>query len=543
MKSWAIVLLCLNVLCPFRLQSQPDMSTNTGIYNVRDFGATGQKDVLQTKPIQAAIDVASLQGGGTVYVPAGDYLSGTIILKSNIQLYLENGATIWGSRQESDYQMIPYNTIYDKIPVLIYATNVRNVSIKGKGRIHGQARRELRNFKVPRNLDRFLDGDEISNAVESGVEMKRYVKIPPYVTLVLISESEQITLEDVTFEESNFWTVHVYRSNTVMIRGIQVYTDMTAGVNADGIGIDSSRDVIITDVRIKSGDDGIVLKTSYDRRGSLPVENVLVSNCIVSSSSAGLKIGTESFADFRNIHFQNCIIDDSNRGMNIVVRDGALVENVSFTNITVQTERKDWFWWGNGEAIWLVVTKRNPGSRVGQIRNVVFDNIRAVGQGTSRIEGYGSNGDRRNALPLENIRLSNVSFYMNPEARIDKRATHILQVRDVVGLIVENVEMDWNPELVELEWSGAMLISESSDIRLLRIQGRQGIIRSELPVFQLYNVSNALIDEVEGFSGAGLLLDFAGSRTRNIQMDRINRLGRAQRSFRVDPGIKRGEVR
>lgn len=519
------------------------ISAQNAHYNVKDFGATGQKEHLQTKSIQAAIDAAAANGGGTVYIPAGDYLSGTIHLRSNINLYLENGATIWGSRQESDYQMIPYNTIYDKIPVLIYASNVKNVSIKGKGRVHGQARRELREFKVPRNLDRYLDGDEISNAVEAGVEMKRYVKIPPYVTLVLFSESEQITLEDVTFEESNFWTVHLYRSKTIMIRGIQVYSDMVSGVNADGIGIDSSRDVIITDVRIKSGDDGIVLKTSYDRRGSLPVENVLVSNCIISSSSAGMKIGTESFADFRNIHFQNCIIDDSNRGLNIVIRDGALVENVTFTNITVNTERKDWFWWGNGEAIWLVVTKRNAGSRVGQIRDVAFENIRAVGQGTSRIQGYVSNTDRRDALPLENIRLRNVSFYMNPEGKIDKRATHLLQIREVTGLTIEDVVMDWNPEVVELEWSGAMHIAEASDVRLHRIRGRQGIVRSALPVFHLHNVTDALIEDVEGLSGAGLLLYFSGTETKNVQMERINRLGRAQRAFRVDAEIRRGEVR
>ena len=515
----------------------------TGIvFNIMDYGATGNKENLVTPAIQAAIDAAFAQGGGQVHIPAGDHLIGTIELKSNVTLYLETGATLWASQNEKDFREIPYNTIYDKIPVLIYATGVVNVAIRGKGKIHGQARRELKDFKKPRNFNRMLDGDEVRNAFESGIDMQRYSKIPPYVTLALFSKSKNITLEDVTFLESNFWTLHIYRSENVVIRGIQVYSDMTSGVNADGIGIDSSRDVTVSDVIIRVGDDGIVLKTSYDEEGFFPTENILVNNCNISSSSAGLKIGTETFSDFRNIHFSNCILHNTNRGLNIVMRDGGLIENVTFTNITIEANRKDWFWWGNGDPIWVVILKRNGNSKLGSIRNVVFDNIIARGQGTSRLEGFAPNKDHPEGRYLENIQLRDVKIQMEPEGKEDKRATHGLQASYVNRLRLENIDINWNPDVVELEWSSALDLLEVDRLTLRGFVGRQGVVRSLLPVIQARNLTNSTIEDVEGHEGAGVLLHFSGYKTSNVLFDRVNRMRLANRTVRVEMDVPVGGV-
>ena len=449
---------------------------------------------------------------------------------------------MWASQNEKDFREIPYNTIYDKIPVLIYATGVVNVAIRGKGKIHGQARRELKDFKKPRNFNRMLDGDEVRNAFESGIDMQRYSKIPPYVTLALFSKSKNITLEDVTFLESNFWTLHIYRSENVVIRGIQVYSDMTSGVNADGIGIDSSRDVTVSDVIIRVGDDGIVLKTSYDEEGFFPTENILVNNCNISSSSAGLKIGTETFSDFRNIHFSNCILHNTNRGLNIVMRDGGLIENVTFTNITIEANRKDWFWWGNGDPIWVVILKRNGNSKLGSIRNVVFDNIIARGQGTSRLEGFAPNKDHPEGRYLENIQLRDVKIQMEPEGKEDKRATHGLQASYVNRLRLENIDINWNPDVVELEWSSALDLLEVDRLTLRGFVGRQGVVRSLLPVIQARNLTNSTIEDVEGHEGAGVLLHFSGYKTSNVLFDRVNRMRLANRTVRVEMDVPVGGV-
>lgn len=508
------------VLCSFQATAQ----SGNNNYNILDYGATGDKSDLVTDTIQAAVDDAYAAGGGHVYFPPGNHLSGTIELKSNVTLYLESGATLWASRNAEDFREISYTTTHDQIPVLIYAQGAENIAIRGKGRLHGQAERELRQDTNPGSN---FNGEEIQNAIDSGVDMKRYYKVPPFVTLVLFTKSKQITVEDVTLEESSFWTLHLHRSETIFIRGIQLYSSMESGVNADGIGIDSSRDVVISDVIIETGDDAIVFKTTYDPEGESPLENITVTNCIVSSTSAGLKIGTETYSDIRNVHFDNCVVRNSNRALNIVVRDGATVQDVSFSNITIETNRKDWFWWGNGDPIWLVLLKRNEDSKLGAIKDVVFDNIIARGQGTSKIEGYRPTEEYPEGKHLKNISLRNVRLYMEAEDRIDKRATHAFEAHHVKNLHLENMLIDWGTNETEPMWQSAMNLFNVNNLRLRGFNGRQGLLESDDPVIRMHNIQNATIEDLEAFEGSNILLNISGERTGNIVLDNINRMNQA----------------
>ncbi|NJK97024.1 MAG: hypothetical protein HC905_20760, partial [Bacteroidales bacterium] len=430
-------------------------------FNVKTLGANGNKNQLATTIIQKAIDECAAAGGGVVYFPPGDYLTGAITLRSNVTLHLEAGATIFASLEMKDFE-VPDKENRHRHPVLIYADSAENISITGKGTIHGQARRV---YLPLESVDGFIK-EETEIARQSGIEMKQYYKIEPHTFLVFLVNCKKVTITDVTLYESCNWTLHLQWCKNVKIRGINIYSDLEKGVNADGIDIDGCQDVMVSDCHIETGDDAIVLKSTLSKGKSQPCENVTVTNCVLISTSTALKIGTETHSDFRHILFDNCVIRNSNRGLSIVVRDGAHVSDVKFSKISLELNRKHFNWWGNADGIWLVVLKRTETSRVGNISNITFDNISGDVQGTSRIEGF-------QGMPLKNIRLNNVHFRMNAETKADKRANDGFRAHDVDGLFLTNCSVEWNKKTTEPKWASAFVFEDISGLYLNNIYGKQ----------------------------------------------------------------------
>ena len=147
---------------------------------------------------------------------------------------------------------------------------------------------------------------------------------------------------------------------------------------------------------------------------SKPVRNVTITNCILTSSSAALKIGTESHYDFVNIVMTNCTINYANRGLNMIVRDGGSVRNVIFSDIVINTVRKATFWWGNGDPVWFTIQKMVDIPSAGSIDNVILSKIIAYGQSGVRKEGFDNT--------VKNIRISDFRLIMGHEDARDKRA-------------------------------------------------------------------------------------------------------------------------
>ncbi|WP_293667875.1 glycosyl hydrolase family 28 protein [uncultured Parabacteroides sp.] len=437
-------------------------------FSLKDYGVKGERSENVTNSVQQVIDKCNKMGGGTVFFPPGDYLCGTLVLKSNVTLWLEAGATIWGSRNKEDYRQskqISETAGFENLPsspVLIYADRVQNVSIRGKGTIDVQAEREYLPLK---HLDPFIE-EETVIARKSGVEMKQFYKVEPSTCMLFIKNSSNILIEDVTFWESSGWTLHLQWSEKINIRGCRIYSSLVSGVNADGIDIDGCKDVCISDCIIKTGDDAIVLKTTLKEGHAESCENITVSNCLLTSTSSALKIGTETYADFRYISFANCIIRDTNRGLSIVVRDGATVEYVSFSNIQLETKRKHFNWWGNGDPIWIVVKKRNENSKIGKIDNVRFDGISGSGEGTSIIEGFSSD------YPLGKIVLNNVDLKMFPECLPDKRATDGFKFSNVEYLSLSNMNITWDGKKSEPNWRYTYYLEKIKKLELHRVRGR-----------------------------------------------------------------------
>ena len=214
-------------------------------FNIKDYGAVSDTLVNSQQSIQAAIDACFKAGGGKVVFPPGNYKTGTIVLKSNVILDLHAGATLYASTDAKDYANDFF--VYKKndsgkkgdgaTPVLIYAKNAQNIGITGKGIIHGQARRTYEDLK---EVDGFI-AKETENARKSGIEMKMYYKVAPYVCMLFLESSSNISITETQFIESTDWTLHFKWCNNVFINNIYVQSSLEKGVNADGIDIDGVR--------------------------------------------------------------------------------------------------------------------------------------------------------------------------------------------------------------------------------------------------------------------------------------------------------------
>jgi len=465
-------------------------------YSVKNFGAIPVKDSINTIPIQRAIDACAAGGGGTVYFAPGQYTSGQLYLKSNVHIFLEAGAVLYASTKpehfkktagiyEADNQLNSPNET-----CLLYADSVSNVSISGKGKIDGQASRV---WEPLQKIDMFIERETL-NARESGIEMKRYYAINPKVRLVFINKATNITIRDITLEESPDWGLHIGNADNVLIDGVTILSSLEKGVNSDGIDIDGCKNVRISNCNISTGDDAICLKSTLRDGAYNSCENIVINNCTLESTSTALKIGTESHGDFRDIIFSNCIIRNSNRGIGIVVRDGATVENILFTNLIIDCNRKHFNWWGDGDPIRFILLRRDTGSRLGAIRNVTVRNVVARGQGTSLIKGYAG----RN---LENITLENVAITLEAESLPDKRATDLLAFKWVKGLKLQNLQLNWDTAKgIESKWSAALNILQCDNIQLRQLEFQASIGNRKL--IKLDKVNRGVIEQISAWNSS-----------------------------------------
>jgi hypothetical protein len=413
------------------------------------------------KAVQAALDACAAQGGGVAYLPPGRYVSGPLWLKDNVELRLEAGATVVLSPDKKDW---PTGE-----PALVNAKDAKHIAITGHGTFDGNAQWEYR--PVLREDPEIKWEQE--NAERAGVEMKRYYRTGEVQKrLFLFRNCEDVRLEGVTIRNAPLWNVHLQDCNRIWVRGIYLHSDLERGVNSDGIDIVSSSNVLISDSIICTADDAICLKTSaWDRRSTEPVrptENVTVNNCILTSSSTPMMIGTETHADIRHVLFSNIIVRDSNKVFGINVQDGAEVSEVRFVNVTFGTSRRHWNWWGSAEVMKFVLKKRTPQSRLGRIRDITVDGAQGTARGTSLVAGH---AERK----LENVMIANLQVKMLAENLPDKRATHALVFQDIEGLTLRDVAVSWDRANSEPKWGSALVLRSVSNLTLQDFQGQAAV--------------------------------------------------------------------
>jgi polygalacturonase len=339
------------------------------LHDIRDYGAKPDGKTLCTSSIQQAIDACSRAGGGTVYLPPGTFLSGTIYFKSGVTFRIAAGCTLLGSTNLKDYpptvqEFRSYTDNYtDKS--LIYGENVENIAITGRGTIDGQ-----------------------------GASFEGPYKVRPY--MIRFIQCRNVTVKDVTIKNSPMWVQHYLACDDVRITGITVRSLVNS--NNDGIDIDSCRRVVISNCNIESGDDAIVLKSTSAR----VCRDVAVSNCILSSRCNALKMGTESNGGFQNIAITGCSIYDTRlAGVALEIVDGGTMDGVVVSNITMRMIGAPIFMRLGNRARPFRKDMEKPG--IGAMRNITISNIEAT--------GANSTGCAISGLPeakIENVTLSNV---------------------------------------------------------------------------------------------------------------------------------------
>ena len=278
-------------------------------YDVKKYGAKGDGITLDTRSIQSAIDEAYNNGGGVVEISTGTYKIGTLVLKDNINLHLQAGAILLGSSDYKDYTEIIHkfdsrtNGLYAKY-FMIFAEEAKNISITGLGTIHGNG---LENFQEtkPQNLRPFL---------------------------IRLVNCQNITISDVSLLESANWTLHLLGCKDVNIDGIVIET--TAEGNRDGLDIDACQRVTVSNCRIHTTDDAIVMKATCDDL----CQDIAIINCLLRSGGSAIKTGTESNGGFKNISVSNCVIKDiyAHAGIELMTVDGGIMQNIVIDNISME---------------------------------------------------------------------------------------------------------------------------------------------------------------------------------------------------------------
>ncbi|MGM9971799.1 MAG: glycosyl hydrolase family 28 protein [Anaeroplasmataceae bacterium] len=218
--------------------------------------------------------------------------------------------------------------------------------------------------------------------------------------LIYFEDCKNFSIKGVKLTKSAFWTVHLVGCNGGIIENIIIDNNLKM-TNCDGIDPDHSKNITIKNCLISSADDCIVLKSTSSAIKYGNTENIIVSDCTLTSTSAAIKIGSETEGDFNNIKFNNIKIKNSNRGISIQLRDKGNISNIEFNNIDIETKRfSPIHWWGKAEAIAISAIRRKKDSLVGMISNIKFNNINSIGENGILI--YGENN-------INNIIFSNIS--------------------------------------------------------------------------------------------------------------------------------------
>jgi polygalacturonase len=345
--------------------------------SVSDFGAIADGITLNTPAIQKAIDVCSQKGGGVVTFPDGRYLTGTVQLKDGVTLYLDNQAAIIGSTNADDYlNLDPFKSGSDGDEKMGYALiigkDVKNVGLDGPGVIDGQGA-ALRKAEGKYNRRPFL---------------VRWVRCTG------------VTVHDVTLTGSGAWTMNFFQSQNVSVQHVRIHS---VGLgNNDGIDVDSTYSVRISDCAIESGDDAICLKAT----SAQPCRDITVTGCELNTSCNAIKFGTESLGDFENIQISQCEIRKAGlAGIALYSVDGAHLHDVTLDHITMDNV---------GVPISVRLGSRLKTFRSGDfpklpgslssitIKNVQATNAQKIGILINGIPGH----------PVDNLNLENIQIEM-----------------------------------------------------------------------------------------------------------------------------------
>ena len=369
-------------------------------FDIREFGAINDGTTLNTDAIQKAID-ACAEVGGRVLVSEGTYMTGTIVLKSNIDLHIDRNAVLLGSPNCNDYPEFKKKHVdVEKLPrhrgaAMIFAEECENISITGFG-------------KIDANGYSFV---EECMPYHWGWRFKR-LDLPTPPRVVFFTGCKNILVEDITMiNQPAGWSYWIHDCDYVNFDKVKILADAEFP-NNDGIHINSSRNVTVSNSVISTGDDCIVVRANnLSLKENKVCEKVVITNCTLTSHTNAIRIGWLNDGIIRNCTFSNLAINETRTGISITLpsrpinepladegREDTLIENLNFSNITM-------------DSIYLrpvqIEIADHPVTRCNAVRNIQFNNINASGIGFPYIVG-------RNNCRVKNIKFSNCDFRKLP---------------------------------------------------------------------------------------------------------------------------------
>lgn len=318
-------------------------------FNILDFGAKSDSKDLNTKAIQSAIDAAAKNGKGRVIIPAGTFLTGSVFLKSGVELHLKKSAVLLGTTDPNHYQKVGY------WKSLILANRQHNIAITGGGEINGQGR------ELALNLESQFYNGQLDSADYNFVEMRPKYYLRP--TLIQFEGCKEIKIKNIKLRNAAAWVQNYEQCENLTIDSIQVESD--AYWNNDGIDIVDCKNVRLTNSFFNAADDGICLKSHSDQH---LCDSIYIANCTVRSSASAVKFGTKTKGGFKNVIVRGINIYDTFRSAIALesVESGCL-ENVLVEDIVATN---------TGNAIFIRLGHRLKKDKVAVLKNVILRNIK-----------------------------------------------------------------------------------------------------------------------------------------------------------------------
>lgn len=488
------------------------------VFNIRDYGAANDGSRPATEAFRAAIQAAKAAGGGTVFVPAGKYVTGPIELVSNLTLYFDAGAVVQFPAMPLPFTEGREQGVECLTPVpLIGGRHLENVTIAGRGLLTTNNAEWLKLMSRSRasasdpgsafgpNWEKLLLALELKKPVPKEMYEMAAPELRP--SFVRFMDSHNVMVEGVHFVGSSMWTIHLLYTDNAVVRDVIIET--YPGVHTDGIGVDSSRNIRISNCYIDTGDDGMVIKSGKDADGlrvNRPTENVSITNCTVHHAHGAVTIGSETSGWVRNLVASNITCDGTQMGVRIKSRRGrgGGVEDVRFDNWTMEHV---------GTAInvtnyYMMEGEVKAGDEPVSARTPIFRNI-AVSNMTIRHARVAIDVEGLPEMPIEGLRISDVVA----------QATTGVKAYNTDALELHGVQ-------IEAEKGPAFLVRDSKALELDEVSTRKPL--ADTPVIRLDHCPGAIVRQSRAFSGTGTFLSVGPGELKQV-IQEGNALGAAKK--------------
>lgn len=484
---------------PFKMEEVQQPEFNSYKVNIKYFGAKSDGITSNTKAIAAAIDAVVAKGGGTVVIPEGLWLTGPIILKSNVNLHAEKGALVLFTSNYDEYTLV--KTWYEgqsswRSMSPIYAKEAENIAITGEGTFdgNGEAWRPVKKSYITKGLwEKFLSsggvltdngttwypnegalkGSKLTTPPGQRTE-KESEEIKVFLRPVMVSlvNCKKVLLDGVTFQNSPAWCLHPLMCEHITVSNIRVENEAWAA-NGDGIDLESCRNALIYNSVFDAGDDAICMKSGKDEEGrkrGIPTENVIISNCTVYHGHGGFVVGSEMSGGVRNIRVMHCTFIGTDNGLRFKSTRGrgGVVENIYISDINMINIERD---------------------------AILYDLYYAV-------------RDQKNtsAFPIDESTPQFKNIYM--KNIVCKGAERAILFQGLPEMNLKNVSL----EDAVIEARTGVFCSDAEQINMKNVQ----VYTKVFPVMDIQNASNIKVENFKCTENPGTLYNIAGEKTNNI---------------------------